>query len=258
MDRTPENLPPPPGDLTSSGGSGKYTDLLFRILFCVCLVLAFCCAWQAVTVKSEPRDALVASPNVRQVGTVRQGKSVGAEFELRNASSYAIDIVSIKHTCSCTTHSPIKMGLEPDEVVKFTMSMDTKYRRSTVAASSFIEYCKRDGKKKSHYLVVQMAADVDPDYDVKPKEIVFQKGEPATRELHFVLRHLKSLNIVKVECDGKCFSANVIGRNGRLSKGVSVAYDPMNDRPDDVEGMLTIHTDCTNQPIIGVPLILEQ
>ena len=231
---------------------------VFHIVSSIFLVLAFVCAWRTVTVKSEPRDGLVASPSQRHLGFVRQGKTVAAEFPLHNISSHSIDIVEIKHTCACTSHSLKQMTVAPGEIATLTMNINTAYRRDKVTASSFIEYCERDGEKKPRHLFVQMTADIDPDYDVVPREIVFRKGDPPMRDVHLVLRHVQSLSITKVECDRRCFVAKKCGPNDGLEKCVCVTYNAKDDHSDEPMGELTIHTDCANQPTLCVPLRREK
>jgi hypothetical protein len=229
---------------------------IFRVAIFVCVVMSVCCAWEAVTITSEPRVALVASPCDFHLGVVRQGEVIGADFALQNTASFPIEIVAIRSTCACTSYSIPKMSLEPGEVVPLTMKIDTKYRRESVVASCFVEYCTPQQQNRPAQLAVQLSADIDPDFDVAPIDLKFRKGERAIREVSVVPRHVESVTVTKAECDRECFSATVENA-AQAVKSVSVAYDPLRDYPDNAVGTLKIHTDSINQPVICVKLSLE-
>src|SRR5262249_36235188 len=144
-----------------------------------------------------------------------------------------------------------KLSLEPNEAVQLTMTIDTTSRRDKVGASSFIEYRKRGENGITGRLNVLMSVNVDPDFEVVPKEIVFAKGKQATRELRLIPHHAKSLRLKRFQSDRQCLTIRSLTAVATDSAMIcSVTYNPKKDYPDNEAGTLTIDTDSVNQPIL--------
>jgi hypothetical protein len=141
---------------------------LLSLAFYGCVIASLFCAYLSVTDIPTVPDKLLALPQVQELDVTDTGQPATAEFVLRNDSSQPIDILDVKHSCGCTSHTLEQIHIPPRSSVAYVMRIDTRNLKEaeTAMAASFIRYKKlspgRTGHQPEAQLVVYASVRLSP------------------------------------------------------------------------------------------------
>jgi len=131
---------------------------LLSLAFYGCVIASLFCAYLSVTDIPTDRDKLLALPQVQELDVTDTGQPATAEFVLRNDSSQPIDILDVKHSCGCTSHTLDQTHIPPRSSVAYLMRVDTRNLKEAEAAmaASFIRYKKLSPGRTGHQPEAQL------------------------------------------------------------------------------------------------------
>jgi len=115
---------------------------LLSLAFYGCVIASLLCAYLSVTDIPTDGNALLALPPVQELDVAETGQPATAEFVLKNDSPQPIDILDVKHSCGCTSHTLEQTHIPPRSSVAYIMRIDTRNLKQSepAMAASFIRY----------------------------------------------------------------------------------------------------------------------
>jgi len=141
---------------------------LLSLAFYGCVIASLFCAYLSVTEIPTDRDKLLALPQVRELDITDAGQTATAEFVLKNDSSQPIDILDVKHSCGCTSHTLKQTHIPPRSSVPYVLRIATRNLKEaeTAMAASFNRYKTlsqgRTGHQPEAQLVVYASVRLSP------------------------------------------------------------------------------------------------
>lgn len=141
---------------------------LLSLAFYGCVIASLFCAYLSVTEIPTDGNELLALPQVQELDVAETGQTATAEFVLKNDSSQPIDILDVKHSCGCTSHTLEQTHIAPRSSVAYLMRVNTRNLKESEAAmaASFIRYKKlspgRTGHQPEAQLVVYASVRLRP------------------------------------------------------------------------------------------------
>jgi hypothetical protein len=157
---------------------------------------------------AEPVSALAADKLVHDFGTLRQGETVTAEFELVNRSDVPVRIVHVNNSCDCTLARWTQEPLAPGATTRVGTTWHTLAARGEVVRTldvlSLVE-----GSPDPQVLRLILRARIDPEYNFEPGELVFQAGQAATRSVRFHPNRATEVVLKECYCSHPSFTARL-------------------------------------------------
>ncbi len=199
------------------------------------------------------------TPTDFNFGKVRQGETLKHTFRLRNGGDVAIVVTKADSSCGCTTVKDLQGRVIPARgEVEVPVSLKTGiadgpesgritlYFRSAAQADAPI-----------HFALARVAADVEPDYRVRPTLIEFGKIEdahPVTRTVRLRPEAQADVKIDRLFCTNESFSARqVAAPAGVRDLYVEVTFSGQSLwKTGPIEGITSIETSSTRNPIAQV------
>ena len=131
---------------------------LLSLAFYGCVIASLFCAYLSVTEIPTDGNKLLALPQVQKRDVAETGQPATAESVLKNDSSHPIDILEVKHSCGCTSHTAEQTHVPPQSSVAYLVRLDTRSLKDSDAAmdASFIRYKKLSPGRTSHQPEAQL------------------------------------------------------------------------------------------------------
>lgn len=220
----------------------------------VCFGLAGYFAWLAVTTTAVgTRAALVARLDTVDVGTIGQGQTATAHYELVNRSEKLLKVQGLISSCGCTQPIINRKEIPRGETAQVDVEYQSKSSRGAVSEWIEVRYCEGESPRIIA-LNLRLTAAVRPDYDVDPPSLVFRAGEAGVRHVNFTPKRIEHLQLSNVTCDRGWFAVSHAPGPRPGSHVVTVTFDPGKYEETSGEATLVVRTDSPGQPAYHMPL----
>lgn len=115
---------------------------LLSLAFYGCVIESLFGAYLSVTEIPTDGNKLLALPQVQKRDVAETGQPATAESVLKNDSSHPINILDVKHSCGCTSHTPEQTRIPPRSSVAYLMRLETRSLKEAETAmdASCIRY----------------------------------------------------------------------------------------------------------------------
>jgi hypothetical protein len=213
----------------------------------VAVVAAYCARPDASTIP-EPLQAV---PTTYNCGTIHQGVTAKANFHLTNKSSGPLRIVDILFPCTCTSSTIRKRTLNPGDSVELEVTWKVGDRRNKTSTDLLV--LSTLGDKTLLRTRLTLIADVDPDINYDPPELIFEEGIPQEQNITLCPNVMKDLTVLEAYCTNMAFTASLVPEKAQ----VRVAFAPSQWHNDTRSSQLIVRTSSPNQPVCRIPLIVR-
>jgi len=204
------------------------------------------------------KDVSVA-PATFDFGKVRQGETLEHAFRLANGGDVAIVIDKVESSCSCTTAKDLKgRAIAPRAAIDLPISLKTGTGDGPEMGRITIYY--RSAAREDapvHFATARVAADVDPDYRVRPTLIDFGTVDgpaPVSRTIRLRPEALADVAIVRLSGTSEVLTARRLeAAAGEHDIPIEVTFSGRSLwKSGPVEAMASIETTSPRAPITEV------
>lgn len=211
------------------------------------------CAYEFRAESPIPSD-LDITPTIHDFGDVAQKTKLVTDFKLSNRQHRPINIVDVFKDCDCNEVALDKFRLAPGESTKIKVTWDTRQRRGVAATKVYLYYENGSGLGPFSALLT-VKANVIPDFDCKPSELIFDANIPSEKTVVFSSSRLRDFRLSHAYCSHPAFRARMLNRSE-----IVVTFDPTLWRNDGGESAayLTVMTSSLREPEHSIKLRLIQ
>ena len=199
------------------------------------------------------------SPASFDFGKVRQGKTLKHAFLLSNGGEVAIVITKAESSCGCTTVDGLEgRTIAPGGAVEVPVSLKTGPGDGPESGQITLYYRSAVGEKApGHYTVASVAADVTPDYRVRPTRIDFgtiTDLAPVSRTVRLRPEALPEVAIARLTCANEAFTIRrVAAPEGERDLHIEITFSGRSLwKSGPVEAIAAIETTSQGNPITQV------
>jgi hypothetical protein len=205
-------------------------------------IVAVVAAYNARPGRSMPDQPVLVEPSCFDCGVLRQGETAKAKFRLTNAGSAPLKIKEVLSHCGCTSIGVPKKPIAPGETAELAIRWEIGTRRNKTATDLLILSTVQD--KALFQTQVVMKADVTPDIDYDPSELVFDEGKPREHIVTFSPKAIQKVALSEAYCANRAFTATLLPNENR----VRIAFDPTKWHGDIERSELVVKTNSPNEP----------
>lgn len=199
-----------------------------------------------------PPPGLHAKPAVINLGKV-DSKVHHLSSKLKNNSLQPLRVVGVVRSCSCTSASISSDPIEPGASIRLDIEWDARGLRKDASADILVVYefigghgqNDREGRER-----VTVHAQVVPDIDYEPEELVFKSGLSGTQALTLHHRYDRPIEVNRLTCD----HVDIAAHFDQETQVVVVAYDSSPQGVSRGTYSLRLSTDSEGSPSIEVPI----
>ena len=214
-------------------------------------ITAVMAAYFARPETSATQEPLRVNPTTYNCGILRQGATAKATFHLTNTAAVPLRIADILLRCGCTSSEISKKLLDPGETADLEITWEVGSRRNETSTNLLILSTLED--KKLFQTRLELVANVDPDVNYNPVELVFEENQPQERIVTFNPNGMKTLVLSEAFSTNRAFKTTLSPEK----RQVSVAFDPRRWHSDIGVVHLVVRTNSPNEPECRVPLIVH-
>lgn len=214
--------------------------------------LALCALLGSVVcayVSRKNEEGLIASEPEHDLGRLAQGTVTSADFTLANQGSKQAQITGVRKSCDCARVELTKRLLQPGETTKVTVTWNIGSQRGKVSSEILITFLVQ-GAGHEWQTPLTMRAEVDPDFNYSPSELVFGGKSTRTQSVYFAPGRLQKVELLEAFCDQRAFQARVIEGESR----VEVSFDPALWPSGRSDAQLTVRTASRNEKFARIGL----
>ena len=202
--------------------------------------------------KPEPKPPGVVSvtPDAAEFGTVGQGESRVAEFQVANNLSEPIELLEVKTSCTCT-----KFEIEPKHVlpgkssrVKLNWSSSNRRGETSLSASLIVKF----PDDRNIALPLNIHATVEPDILISPPDLSFAADKPEVRRVTLAPGRKAEFQIKEAYSSHPSITVRPVADDPR---SFDVTYTPTQAG---LPPFLSVDfvTDSRNEPMLSVPVMV--
>jgi len=210
----------------------------------------------ALSARSSP-PLVVLGPAVEDLGTRLQNETITTTFPIRNTSSSTIKLLETIRSCGCTEPRFSKLELAPGETTQASLTLKTGSNRGVLVSTTEILYAA-DASPTERALVLQLTANIVPDYDVSPGYLSFGPDSPTSQTLTMTPNLLKDFRVTNVVSTNRSLQARVNSEMDKNRYTVTIFYHPELYQEDDAPPSLAVETNSQREPKYFVPLKIRR
>jgi hypothetical protein len=200
------------------------------------------------------RDDLdVAPDSVHDLGLLRQGVEAKGDFELRNPTSTTVRLLEVSTSCGCTGYELSRREVAPGQSAMLTLTLNTGEARGTVRIRAVVVYQKQ-GEEQKRVSVLQLQAQMDPDYGVEPERLEFGAGRPSLQRVVLWPRHIPQLRVMAAACNQRFFEAQLVAGDDQQQSVLEVRFLSDDYYSEAGPACVTVFTDSQRQPTVRIPV----
>jgi hypothetical protein len=168
---------------------------------------------------STPR-LLIPSTFMLDIGDISQGHATG-KIELHNSSEKTVEIIYVVKTCRCAeVHVPSKI-LQPGDKTTLKILWNTTGLRGK-SRSDFTIFHRHTGEEESERLDLSIYGNVVPEFDIEPKQLVFNDKKRSRQIVRLVPRSTDCRAVITgMESDYSAFHFEKTS-----DSGVVITFEP--------------------------------
>ena len=197
---------------------------------------------------APPAPMLAVESPVHDFGTVGQGEELEASFELKNQSSHVLELAKPTTDCGCTLADLPKTRLEPGETTVLTGRLQTGSSRGLSARQITVPYKLADTKEGSA-LLLQLQAQIAPDFDVDPPRLQFKAEESGEQVVLFTAHQWADLKILASTSAHRALSTRLVNGEDSGRAEVAVSFDAAKWGDGDRGAEVTIETNSPHERV---------
>lgn len=196
--------------------------------------------------------AVELSP-IHDLGRLRQNVSLAHRFTLQNVSRQPITVLDVVTSCACAGYELSTKRIARGKSAALAINLNTGRARGAFRAGIAVVY-QVEHEPERRVARLGLRAQIDPDCDVVPEELVFSPQEGTIQNVSISSRYVRDLEIKSVSCNRRFFEASILSRGGARGGRVQVTFKPEKYYRAAGIAQLSIVTNSANEPILGVPL----